>query len=524
VNSWPHIGHLYTALLADAHARHRRLLEPGAPHAFVTGTDEHGMKVQQAAANQGLEPRQLCDLVSANFRETFDRFGINYTDYIRTTEKRHAKAVGTAWQRLESNGDLYKAEYSGWYSVQDETFLPEGQVEEREGVHYSLESGHRVEWQKEENWMFRLSRHKPAILDWLRNTQPIQPKQFAPQVEAWLEEPTLGDLSVSRPRQRLHWGLPVPGDGSHTIYVWMDALVNYLTVAGYPGPLKSWPPSVQVIGKDILKFHAIYWPAILLSLDLPLPPRLLVHSHWTVDGVKMSKSLGNVVSPGELADRVTEEGLRYFLLREGVPHTDGNFSEESLKHILNLELADTLGNLLSRATSKRLNPSQEVPACSSSTSTPSSIALLDQLETLSDRVGESYADFQFYDGLVAVMDTLRATNSLVQEEQPWVLGKTDPERRDWVLAIVLESLRVCGILLQPCIPSISSKLLDRLNVPMAERDWEASKPILRGSSRPLGEDKGVLISKIYAEKVVKTEKIEKPKKKKKTAKNKESNS
>ena len=206
VNSVPHIGHLYTALLADTHARYTLLSEPSrTPHLLATGTDEHGMKVQQAAAARGLQPGRLCDEVSASFRAVFDRFGVAYTDYIRTTEARHARAVARVWAELEARGHLYRDTYSGWYSVQDETFLPRGQVEEREGGHYSLESGHKVEWQEETNWMFRLVQHRAALLAWLRDQRPVQPDQFSCQVAAWLEDPDLGDLSVSRPRKRLEF-------------------------------------------------------------------------------------------------------------------------------------------------------------------------------------------------------------------------------------------------------------------------------------------------------------------------------
>jgi len=515
VNSHPHLGHLYTALLADAHARYLRMAAPGARVLLATGTDEHGMKVQQAAAARGLPAGQLCDEVSAEFRQLFDRFGIGYTDYVRTTEARHAAAVAEVWTGLGRSGDLYQAEYSGWYSVPDETFVPEVAVEARGGRHYSLESGHQLEWTSETNWMFRLSRHLPAVGRWVEEAAPLPPQHRA-QVAAWLAE-GLGDLSVSRPRARLPWGLQVPGDPGHTVYVWVDALTNYLTVAGYPGQLHSWPPDLQVIGKDILKFHAIYWPALLLSLGLALPTRLHVHAHWTVDGVKMSKSLGNVVSPAALADRHSEEGVRYHLLREGVPHADGNFSEGSLVHGLNLELADTLGNLLARATSGGLNPRQEVPAATLAASTATSAALLAGLEGLAARVGAHYSALNFHQGIVAVMEVVRTANLLVQEERPWLLAKEEPERRDWVLALVLETLRVAGLLLLPIVPTTSSRLLARLGVREEERGWSNATPSLSTDPRPLGKEVGVLFSKVSLPKddVLEEPVKVKPKKKKK---------
>ncbi|XP_023349424.1 methionine--tRNA ligase, mitochondrial isoform X2 [Eurytemora carolleeae] len=484
VNSAPHIGHLYSALLADAHYRFRRLKEPNKRGIFSTGTDEHGLKIQQAAASAGITPDQLCREVSGEFRSLFDEAGISYTDFIRTTELRHKTVVDSIWKQLYASGNLYRTTYSSWYSVQDEAFLTSTQVEERDGVHYSLESGHRVEWASEENWCFRLSDQKEKILKWLKDCQPIQPAQFQGQVSAWLEDEKFGDLSVSRPKSRLKWGISAPDSEDEigdTIYVWLDALANYLTVAGYKQgeQIPIWPPSVHVIGKDILKFHAIYWPGFLSALELPLPRKILVHSHWMVDDVKMSKSLGNVLNPHDLITKYGVDGTRYMLLREGVPHMDGNFCHDRMLHYLNHELADTLGNLLNRSCSNGVNPSQIIPDWN-----------------------------PCFQGIVLIMDVLRLTNLFVQEEKPWELKKMNPERLNFVLALSLESLRVCGILLQPIVPSLAHTLLSKLMEPTDTRlfihckhhPWQekgaAKGPQTTLCGRGLRVDKVVLFKKI----------------------------
>ena len=497
VNSAPHIGHLYSCLLADAHCRYTRLLAPDNSHdkkiIFSTGTDEHGLKVQQAAARAELSPQQFCDKISDKFRKLFDKCNIDYTHYIRTSDADHKSVVGEVWRRLEERGDLYKTEYSGWYSVQEESFITS--VEQRHGEHVSSDTGQRLEWTSEENWMFRLSSYQERLLQWHRDHTPVTPHVFRGQVLAWISEGLI-DLSVSRPSSRLHWGVPVPGDDEQTIYVWIDALVNYLTVCHYP-QLSGWPPTVQVLGKDILKFHAIYWPAMLMSLDLPLPQKLFVHSHWTVDNVKMSKSLGNVVDPHEMIDKYSSDGVRYFLLREGVPHSDGNFSESSMIQLLNLELANTMGNLLNRCSSKGVNKSQIIPKYPSTYSEQSelSVELEQRLRDLSVGVGAAYDEMNFYQGCVQVMTVLRLTNQLVQEQQPWTLNN-DQEKLHWVLATCFESLRVSGILLQPIVPTLSSALLDKLGVRHDQRHWSRAVPGAGDTSDKLSPGKTILFSKI----------------------------
>uniref|UniRef100_A0A9L0TDX6 Methionine--tRNA ligase, mitochondrial n=1 Tax=Equus caballus TaxID=9796 RepID=A0A9L0TDX6_HORSE len=469
VNAAPHIGHLYSALLADALCRYRRLRVPSAAATrFSTGTDEHGLKIQQAAATAGLAPAELCDQVSAQFQQLFREASISSTDFIRTTEARHRVAVQHFWGVLKARGLLYKGLYEGWYCASDECFLPEAKVTRQPGPSgdlcpVSLESGHPVSWTKEENYIFRLSQFREPLQRWLRgDPRAITPEPFHHAVLQWLEE-ELPDLSVSRRSSHLHWGIPVPGDDSQTIYVWLDALVNYLTVIGYPNAeFKSWwPTTSHIIGKDILKFHAIYWPALLLGAGMSPPHRIYVHSHWTVCGQKMSKSLGNVVDPRSCLDRYTVDGFRYFLLRQGVPHWDCDYYDEKVVKLLDSELADALGGLLNRCTAKRINPSGTYPAFCT-TCFPSEPGLVGPSVRAQ---AEDYA-------LEAVSSCVRQTNGFVQRHAPWKLNWQSPVDAPWlgtVLHVALECLRVFGTLLQPVTPSLADKLLSRLGVSATER-------------------------------------------------------
>ncbi|XP_032261329.1 methionine--tRNA ligase, mitochondrial [Phoca vitulina] len=493
VNAAPHIGHLYSALLADALCRHRRLQVPSAAATrFSTGTDEHGLKIQQAAAAAGLAPTELCDRVSAQFQQLFREAGISSTDFIRTTEARHRIAVQHFWGLLKARGLLYKGLYEGWYCSSEECFLPEAKVTRQpdssgDSCPVSLESGHPVSWTKEENYIFRLSQFREPLQRWLRgDPQAITPEPFHRAVLEWLEE-ELPDLSVSRKSSHLHWGIPVPGDDSQTIYVWLDALVNYLTVIGYPNAeFKSWwPTTSHIIGKDILKFHAIYWPALLLGAGMSPPHRIYVHSHWTVCGQKMSKSLGNVVDPRTCLDRYTVDGFRYFLLRQGVPSWDCDYYDEKVVKLLDSELADALGGLLNRCTAKRINPSGTYPVFCTTCfpSEPGLVgpsvraqaedyALVNAVATLPRQVVDHYDNFQIYKALEAVSSCVRQTNGFVQRHAPWKLNWESPVDAPWlgtVLHVALECLRVFGTLLQPVTPNLADKLLSRLGVSATER-------------------------------------------------------
>ncbi|XP_048200985.1 methionine--tRNA ligase, mitochondrial [Perognathus longimembris pacificus] len=492
VNAAPHIGHLYSALLADALCRRRRLLGPGAAARLSTGTDEHGLKIQQAAAAAGLAPLELCDRVSAQFRQLFRAAGVSATGFTRTTEPRHRAAVQHFWGALQSRGLLRKGLYEGWYCASDECFLPEAKVTRQPGPSgepspVSVESGHPVSWTKEENYIFRLSQFREPLRQWLRgDPRAITPEPFYQAVLQWLEE-DLPDLSVSRRSNHLHWGIPVPGDESQTIYVWLDALVNYLTVIGYPdAEFESWwPATSHIIGKDILKFHAIYWPALLLGAGLSPPRRIYVHSHWTVCGQKMSKSVGNVVDPGACLERYTVDGFRYFLLRQGVPNWDCDYYDEKVVKLLDSELADALGGLLNRCTASRINPSGTYPAfCApcfprepglagpAARAQAEDYALVHAVSALPQQVAHYYDNFQIYKALEEVSSCVRQTNGFVQRHTPWKLNWESPGDAPWlgtVLHVALECLRVFGTLLQPVTPDLADKLLSRLGISTTER-------------------------------------------------------
>ncbi|XP_077433971.1 methionine--tRNA ligase, mitochondrial [Vanacampus margaritifer] len=518
VNASPHLGHLYSALLADCMHRYKHLR--GFNSRFATGTDEHGLKIQQAADAAGEDPSTFCTGVSQRFQQLFSSCDVSFTDYIRTTEERHRRAVEHFWCTLRDKGLIYKGRYEGWYSTPDESFLTSTQVTDTvdttgQVVKVSLESGHKVEWLKEENYMFRLSAFRTQLLDWLQKTpNVIQPERFLQDVLQWLKD-DLPDLSVSRPRSRLQWGIPVPGDPDHTVYVWLDALVNYLTVVGYPDNHNHWwNVARHIVGKDILKFHAIYWPAFLLGAGLPPPRRIHVHSHWTVNGTKMSKSLGNVVDPFERSQVFTTDGLRYFLLRQGVPDSDCNYTDHKVTKVLNAELADSLGGLLNRCTAPALNPTQTYPPfCPPSfpnewdgRAVPEDYRMLDAVENLQTSVERHYETLHVYKALEAIASCVRQTNGFVQRHAPWKLNAKDSGDRRWLDAIVhvsLECLRIYGTLLQPVVPRVADKLLSRLGVGAHERKWTDLDflPSYRGKDCPfrgrtLGPDTGVLFNRL----------------------------
>lgn len=378
----------------------------------------------------------------------------------------------------------------------------------------------QVEWMKEENYMFRLSAFRSQLLDWLRgNPRAVQPEHFYETVVQWLQH-DLQDLSVSRQRSRLQWGIPVPGDPEQTIYVWLDALVNYLTVAGYPHSHGQWwSVAHHVVGKDILKFHAIYWPAFLLGAGLPLPQTIHVHSHWTAGGKKMSKSLGNVVDPLQRSQMFTTDGMRYFLLRQGVPDSDCDYTDDKAIKLLNAELADSLGGLLNRCTAPALNPAQIYPwFCPQSfpreqggRAVAEDYHMLDAVRNLPAVVEQHYDSMHVYKALEAIAACVRQTNGFVQRHAPWKLDKGNSEEQRWLDTIIhvsLECLRIYGTLLQPIVPEISSKLLSRLGVQAAERSWAALNflPRCQGmdcpfEGRALGSDTGVLFSRLESQNV-----------------------
>ncbi|XP_053205172.1 methionine--tRNA ligase, mitochondrial-like [Panonychus citri] len=508
VNADPHIGHVHTLVVTDALHRLARL-KGAEPTMFTTGTDEHGLKIQRAALARGFEPQQFCDNISKRFANLCSTFNIGNTHFIRTTDSSHLIAVQHFWNQLVNNGYIYKSKYSGWYSVSDETFLPSSSIEEKDidgiKVKISTESGHVLEWFEEENYMFKLSQFSEPLINYYETEKiSIKPNIFH-QLVVHLIKQGLNDISISRPISRLSWGVPVPSDESQRIYVWLDALVNYLTVAGYPNLSQFWPPDCHVIGKDIIKFHGIYWPAFLLAAKLELPKRIICHSHWTVDGVKMSKSRQNIVDPFNLLQTYSQEWIRYFLLRQAVPHDDGNFSESQMCYFLNMDLADTFGNLLSRCCAPKINLKQIYPKTPDHKHLSQLQAdnLIDSLIQLSSKVDSCFSEAHFYDGIDLIMSSLRMANKMVQDSKPWELAK-DPEKHEQLYSVIylaFEALRVVGILMQPVIPQMSTKLLDKLSIPTEERFWSYATPRLlpenSSPERPLNTElESILFNRI----------------------------
>ena len=490
VNSKPHIGHLYSTTLADTIRGWQAI--KGERVLLSTGTDEHGLKIQQAAAAANKPPIEHCDHMSEKFKALFDRAGIKYSAYIRTTSPRHRESVERFWNTLCEKGFIYKGSYSGWYSASDEAFVPElnvvdGVDAKGNAVKVCKETSNVVEWSEEVNYMFRLSSMQERLLQWLDSAPgSITPGTAYNNVYQIISD-GLEDLSVSRNRKRLEWGIPVPGDDSQTIYVWLDALVNYLTVSGYPKDGFSWPPFVHVLGQDIAKFHCIYWPAFLMAADLPLPQNFLVHSHWTMGSKKMSKSKGNVVSPDDVLDTFGVDATRYFMLSNNCISDNYEFSEELLLKALN-ELADIFGNLAMRLTSKKIMREPVFPVYDTTflPYTPpkegGSVDLseneqwLNSLTSVPETVADCYDRQRFDLGLLRTMQLLRLSNSVFQNTEPWRLGKSslpeDAARLQWLLRMTLESLVTASILFQPAIPTASSAVLSWLNVPEDQRNFQ----------------------------------------------------
>ncbi|KYB25592.1 Methionine--tRNA ligase, mitochondrial-like Protein [Tribolium castaneum] len=516
VNASPHIGHLYSSVIADALYRWQQVLGAG-KFKFSTGTDEHGSKIQQAAHKNNTNPSDYCTRVSSDYKRLSEVFSISYTDFVRTSDEEHKKCVHKFWNVLKNKGKIFSSKYAGWYCISDESFLTESQLKEKVGPDgrktiISGESGHPVEWIEEVNYMFPLGSLQDDVKYWLRSENAVRPAKFQKILLDMVSKGPLPDISISRPASRVHWGIQVPDDETQTVYVWLDALVNYLTAAGYSHASlhQIWPPSVQVIGKDILKFHGIYWPSFLIAAGLDPPLSILCHSHWTVDGEKMSKSKNNVVCPFQRSEIYSSDGLRYFLLREGVAHSDGNYSDTKVIRILNSELADTLGNLLSRCCGTALNPHQTFPkieasAFESVASSDVTKKLIEDVATLPDVCMGHYSNFNFYKAVDRVIATLHQANLFFETFKPWELKKESAKTRelDVVLHLTLETLRVCGILLQPIIPNIASNLLNKINVARERRTFSDAKILSWDDTnfvrKELAKDKTLLFKRIVLE-------------------------
>jgi len=471
VNDSPHIGHAYTTLACDVLARFKRL--DGFDVKFLTGTDEHGQKVEKAAAAAGMDPQAFTDEVSQRFRDLAVAMGFSNDDFIRTTEPRHVRAVRDLWVRLKDRGHIYEGSYAGWYSVRDEAFYGEGELVEKDGQRIAP-SGAPVEWVEEPSYFFDLSTWQQPLLDhYAANPDFILPDSRRNEVVSFVKG-GLRDLSISR--TSFKWGVPVPGDDAHIMYVWIDALTNYMTAAGYPDQdsaeyKRFWPADLHMVGKDILRFHAVYWPAFLMAAELPLPKRVFAHGWWTNEGEKISKSLGNVIDPIALKETYGLDQTRYFLLREVPFGNDGDFSHKAMIGRMNSELANDVGNLSQRVLSMvAKNCAAAVPQPGAFE--PADQALLDKAAGLLDAVRVQMDVQAFHKALELIFDVVGDANRYVDEMAPWALRKTDPERMATVLYTLAETIRHVAILLQPVMPDSAAKMLDQLALDADARGFD----------------------------------------------------
>jgi methionyl-tRNA synthetase len=489
VNDKPHIGHAYTSLACDVMARYMRL--EGREVRFLTGTDEHGQKVEKSAAAAGLTPQEFVDMVSESFRELASELQLSHDDFIRTTEPRHIKAAQAMWDTLLESGDIYLGSYAGWYSVRDEAFYGEEEL-----VNGLAPTGAPVEWVEEPSYFFRLSKWQDALLEhYAAHPEFIAPDSRRKEVVSFVKG-GLRDLSISR--TSFSWGVKVPDAPAHVMYVWLDALVNYLTAIGYPdtsAPMyqKFWQQGevTHVVGKDILRFHAVYWPAFLMSAGVPLPHQVFAHGWWTNEGQKISKSLGNVIKPEQLIETYGLDQTRYFLLREVPFGSDGNFSRLAMVQRINSELANTIGNLAQRSLSMVQKQCEgRVPSVAAMVE--GDHAVLAKAYGLREAVRDALDGMKFHAALEAVVDVGRDLNEYIDTAAPWTLKKTDTARMEAVLYTILEGLRCMALCLQPFMPTAADKMLFQLSVPSdARANACIDKAYALTSSAVLPEPEGI---------------------------------
>ncbi len=480
LNGPPHFAHAYTSVAADAFARFNRI--DGKTVHFLTGTDEHGQKVAQAARAAGEPPQEYCDRASAKFREMSGLVNLSNDDFIRTTDERHIRASRALWDAIAANGDIYREEFSGWYAVADEAFYDESEL-----IGGKAPTGADVILLREENYFFRLSRWQDRLLEfYAANPDFIQPISRANEIKSFVRS-GLRDLSISR--TSVKWGIPVPGDQQHTIYVWLDALTNYLTGAGYPDTSseiwrKFWPANLHIIGKDILRFHCIYWPAFLMSAGIEPPKCVYAHGWWTVEGAKMSKSANNFVPPAELVEKYGVDAVRYFMLRELPFGADGDLSCRALVTRVNAELANDLGNLayrvltiVARRCGGRLPKEANLSV--------DDRLLLTKATDMIELVRSHMHRYAPHRALEAIWAVVGACNQYISLQAPWTLDASQASRLGTVLYVAADALRHVGVALQPFVPATAAELLDQLAVPDTERTLEVLMNKKLGSDQPL---------------------------------------
>jgi methionyl-tRNA synthetase len=472
-NGPPHIGHAYEAIATDAIARFQRLR--GREVFFLTGTDEHGLKMAQTARDRGLSPAQLAEEMSGYFREMDQSLDISFDRFIRTTEPAHHKASRAIWQAMADKGDLYLGRYEGWYSVRDEAYYDEKELVTADSGERLSPQGTEVEWTVEESWFFRLSAYQQKLLDHYE-AEPdfIRPESRRNEVMRFVEG-GLSDLSISR--TSFDWGVKVPGSDNHVMYVWLDALTNYITGVGYPdgGDLweRFWPADVHVIGKDVVRFHAVYWPAFLMSAGIPLPKQVFGHGWLLSRGEKMGKTRGNVIAPKDLIEAFGVDQLRYFLLREVTFGQDGSYSSEAIVNRVNADLANSFGNLAQRTLSFIARNCDGILPVGGKDDDADGELLATVATATRQELPDHFSRLELSQGIEAWIRAVYAGNQYIDTQAPWTLRKTDPERMTAVLATLYVAIRDLAIAIAPIIPGSSARLLDMMGVPAGERDYAA---------------------------------------------------
>lgn len=491
VNDVPHIGHAYTTIAADVLARWKRL--NGHPVFFLTGTDEHGQKIAAVAEEKKVPPKEYVEQIVAEYKRLWKVLNITNDDFIQTTEERHQTVVQNFFEKLKAKGHIYKGTYEDWYCVQDETYFTEAELAEGKKC---PSCGRKVEKLKEESYFFRLSHFEERLLAFYRdNPNFLAPASRASEIINFVKS-GLRDLSVSR--TRIKWGVPVPSDPGHVVYVWFDALINYTSAPGLdpradnpmqPPFSQSWPADVHFVGKEIFRFHAVIWPAMLMALGIPLPKKVFAHGWWTVEGEKMSKSLGNVVDPHEMSEKFGVDAFRYFLLREVNFGSDGDFSRKSLLSRYNSELANNLGNLLQRTTTLLVkNMDGVIPA---KTAMPT---LLQDLPAVLKQIQSHYDNMAFNDVLNLIYGLMMKTNKFIDDKAPWKLGADQKELLGDILLECLGTLRVLAVLLFPFMPTKTQELWERLGEEgkIEERGKEILASLEKGQWIPYKEGQRVV--------------------------------
>ncbi len=499
VNGAPHLGHAYEKILTDVMARHKRL--DGFDVMFLTGTDEHGQKVAKTAEANGKEPQEFCDEITKKFLAMGPQLNLSYDDFIRTTEPRHYEASKAIWNAIKENNpdDIYLDKYAGWYSVRDEAYFTEDELSEGEdsdgAKHKVAPTGAPVEWVEESSYFFRLSAYADQLLElYQKHPEFIAPDSRRNEIISFVKS-GLQDISISR--TNFKWGVPVPNDDDHVMYVWLDALTNYITGVGYPDTdstsyKKFWPADFHVVGKDIIRFHCIYWPAFLMAANLELPKRVFAHGFINVNGQKMSKSVGNVVAPQDLLDLYGLDPTRYLLMREVSHGQDGNFSHEYAVQRINSDLANGLGNLVQRTLSMIYkNCDGQIPQPGDLSSEDK--ALLEHAHAkLLPSMRIDCDEMKFNRALENIWKLVIEANGYVDSQAPWALKKEDPMRMETVLYVLAETIRILGIVVQSIVPDSASKILNQLKIAEDKRNYSfVSKDHMLEAGTKIDQPEGV---------------------------------